>query len=62
MLNAKAIVFEFHVFEEMNTLCSQILFMFSENKNDSQFHPHMLILTREISSEVESFGFISEVI
>ena len=34
MLNAKALVFEFHVFEEMNTVCSQILFMFLENKMD----------------------------
>lgn len=28
MFNAKALVFEFPVFEEMNTVCSQILFMF----------------------------------
>lgn len=32
MFNEKALVFEFHVFEEMNTVCSQILFMCLENK------------------------------
>lgn len=32
MFNAEALVFEFHVSEEMSIMCSQILFMFLENK------------------------------
>lgn len=32
MFNAKALVFEFPVFEEMSTVCSQIPFMCLENK------------------------------
>lgn len=32
MFDTKALVFAFPVFEEMNTVCSQILFTFLENK------------------------------